>query len=80
LTIRVGLGYPLSSRQPAAIFRSMFVADGNADVDRIQSNAGTAGILSFTEVTGPYFTFMRAVRSVHNTSAPDLRIGVCSEP
>ncbi len=78
--MRVGIGYPVSNDMPAAIFGSMYIADGNSDVDRIRSDSGTVGILDFIEDTGQTFTFFRAIRSVHNTSAPDIQIGVGATP
>jgi hypothetical protein len=74
--IHVDIGYPVSDKAPAVIFRSMYVADGNADIDHIQSAAGTTSILNFSEDTGQSFNFIRAVRSAHNTSAPDIKISV----
>ncbi|MGE5609381.1 MAG: hypothetical protein ACM359_09010 [Bacillota bacterium] len=76
--IRVSVGY----RCPTfARIRSMFVADGNSDVDRIrwhdaQGTLRTKPILAFTAAAqATDFLFMRQVRSLHNTSAPDLWLG-----
>jgi type 1 glutamine amidotransferase len=72
-------GYDTSA-QPFATFRSMFIAEGNADIDHVEwtdpdRDDREANILDFTRTTSESFMFCRDVRSVHNTSAPDIRIG-----
>jgi hypothetical protein len=72
--------YPTSSDVPFATVRSMFVSEGNADVDTVwwQDASGVvdgAALNSFTSGRGTAFAFGRSVRSLHNTSAPDLWIG-----
>jgi hypothetical protein len=67
--------------QPFAAFRSMFVADGNADVDHVtwttpSSTIQDSSILSFAGDSGLDWVFYRATRSLHNTSAPNIRITV----
>jgi hypothetical protein len=60
---------------PFATFRSMWVEDGNADVDQVTSPAGAWPILGpWAQLGGPWWSFERRVRSRHNTSAPDVRI------
>ncbi|MBI5582740.1 MAG: hypothetical protein HY892_02855 [Deltaproteobacteria bacterium] len=73
----IDVNYPADKNKPFAIFRSMNVTDGNADVDHIQSLSGIFPILSgWTTLQGPWWFFHRAVRSIHNTSAPDIRIEI----
>ena len=61
--------------KPFATFRSMWVEDGNADVDHISSPTSVLPILgAWLQLSGPSWSFQRYVRSRHNTSAPDLRI------
>ncbi len=60
---------------PVATFRSMWVSDGNADVERLDSGASTLPILgAWNTVNGAGLVFRRAVFSRHNISAPDIRI------
>jgi hypothetical protein len=76
-TASVNVGYSTSITIPFAILRSMYVSDGNADVDHIQCPAGDFPILTgWTTLEGPWWFFHRTIRSVHNTSAPDVRIEV----
>jgi len=73
----VNVGYATSITIPFATFRSMYVSDGNADVDHIQCPAGDLPILTgWTTLEGPWWFFHRTIRSIHNTSAPDIRIEV----
>jgi hypothetical protein len=74
----------VSGDSPNATFariRSMFVADGDSDVDHIrwhdaQGVLHTDDVLSFkTASQATDFLFMRQVRSLHNTSAPDIWLG-----
>ncbi len=71
----VDVHYPYGPTAPLAIFRSMYVADGNADVDHIQNPLGSYPILgTWRELPGPWWAFSRAAWSRHNTSAPDIRV------
>lgn len=73
----VDVSYPTSTNVPFATFRSMWVSDGNADVDHIQNQDGDFPILGdWTTLRGPWWFFHRKVRSTHNASAPDIRIEV----
>lgn len=64
---------------PFVTFRSMFVAEGNADVGRVRWR-DTSGvmyddpIIAFAGGEGSEWLFYRSSRSTHNTSAPDIRI------
>lgn len=63
------------SDYPFATFRSMWVADGNSDVDHIQTIYGDFPILAgWQRLKSSSWFFHRAVRSKHNISAPDFRI------
>jgi len=79
--VRVDVGYPVQTH-PFATFRSMFVKDGNCDVDHVRWNDpengmhGGVPIMAFTEGVGTDWFFFRKHRSRHNTSAPDIRIGL----
>jgi hypothetical protein len=58
-----------------ATFRSMWVQDGNADADHIQTPDGDFAILGeWTTLRGTSWLFHRKSRSNHNTSAPDVSI------
>jgi hypothetical protein len=72
--------YP-TDRLPFATLRSMFVAEGNADVDHVQweDAAGRThddAILTFPGGNGTEWCFYRRTSSRHNPSAPDLRISL----
>jgi hypothetical protein len=60
--------------QPCVTFRSMYVTDGNADADHVATWRGTFPILEWRALVGRWWFFYRAVRSQHNTSAPDLGV------
>jgi len=80
VTARVA--YPVEEH-PFATLRSMYVADGNADVDHIRfvdesGSEQTQPILGFTEATGRDWLLRRLTRSAHNTSAPDLALRALS--
>jgi len=67
--------YSHDDSNPLVVFRSMFVEDGNADVDHIRNSAGNQPIGdAWTPLVGPYWEFIRETVSSHNTSAPDFRI------
>lgn len=71
----VEVGYSTSEEVPFATFRSMWVSDGNADVDHVRNQDGDFPILGdWACLRGPWWFFHRNVRSTHNTSAPDIRI------
>jgi hypothetical protein len=73
----VDVNYPTSAAIPFATFRSMYVADGNADVDHIETPSGNYPILGeWTTLEGSWWIFHRKVQSDHHTSAPDIRIEV----
>lgn len=74
---KVTVGYSTSTHIPFATFRSMYVTNGNADVDHIQTQDGDLGILSnWASLQGLWWFFHRKFWSRHNTSAPDIRIVV----
>ena len=56
-------------------FRSMWVTDGKADIDRVQVQEGVFPILSLWQrFTGSWWQFMKQVPSYHNTYCPDFRM------
>lgn len=71
----VEVGYITSASLPFVTFRSMWVADGNADVDHIASGGSSYTIRSgWTTLSGAAWFFYRHVESTHNKSAPDIDI------
>lgn len=71
------------SEHPITTFRSMYVADGNSDVDRVRVNDQALEYLSGTpedwsvaweELSGTSWFFYRAISSTHNISSPDIEI------
>lgn len=63
--------------KPITTFRSMWVEDGVADVDHIETQTGDFPILSdWNRLKGPWWFFHRNMWSEHNTSAPDILIDV----
>jgi hypothetical protein len=73
--VTVHVGYVTDASNPFAIFRSMYVEDGNCDVDSVEWAGGEESILSnWPSLEGSSWFFHRNVRSSHNTSSPDLTI------
>lgn len=69
----VQIAYNIS--QCFAVFRSMWVEDGNSDVDHIQVKGRDLPILGDWErLKGSSWLFHRVTRSRHNTSAPDILV------
>lgn len=76
----VKIGYNTDSEHPFAVFRSMFVKYGNADVDSVAVGDLSVPILGgWTELPGTSWFFHRKVRSTHNPSAPDIAITLRQE-
>lgn len=78
--VEIAARYVAAPDTPFATVRSMFVAEANADVDTVWWHDGSGaiqrmGINSFTSARGGSFAFGRSIRSLHNTSAPDLWVG-----
>lgn len=76
--VGVSINYPTSTL-PFATFRSMFVGDGNADVDQVEwSDASGSShddpVLSFAGGSSARWIFHRNFLSQHNQSAPDLSL------
>ena len=63
---------------PFLTFRSMWVADGNADVDHVTVDGTlTERIISdWTELTGTFVAFYRKCISTHNTLSPDITLNI----
>lgn len=75
--VRVQVDYPTD--QPFCTFRSMFVTAGVSDCDSVwwkdaHGLPHTQPIMSFTTGSGTEWSFRRNTISVHNQSAPDIRI------
>ena len=70
--------YDARPNLPFATFRSMFVQDGNTDVDHIRWRDWAGGhdqsIMAFKSASASAFFFGREIWSKHNTSAPDILI------
>ena len=78
-TVNVSVKY--QTDQSFCTFRSMFVSDGNSDCDNVwwkdlYGQVGEDHILAFTGIAGTEWLFNRKTISVHNQSAPDIRIVV----
>jgi len=62
---------------PFATFRSMWVEDGNADVDHIYTQDGTYPVMGDWQILdGNWWFFNREIVSKHNTLSPDIMIEV----
>ena len=58
-----------------ARFRSMWVCDGKADIDRVQSAEGVFPIMgNWGRLKGTWWAFFKEVPSYHNTYCPDFRV------
>ena len=67
--------YATNSSLPFATLRSMWVADGNSDADRVATENGEWHIQhGWSELTGTNISFFRECVSQHNTLSPDIRI------
>ena len=79
-TLKVTVNYPASA--PFCTVRSMYVTENNCDCARIKwktSDGATrdSGVMALTEdAAGKEWFFYRATPSIHNQSAPDIRIKV----
>jgi len=63
--------------KPFAVFRSMWIEDGNADVDHLEWSGGNIPILSqWNTLDGMVWYFHRETESKHNTSAPDITVAL----
>ena len=67
-----------TSTHPFLTFRSMWIADGNADVDHVTVDGTvTKGIISnWTELSGTFIAFYRKCISKHNTLSPDISVKI----
>jgi hypothetical protein len=62
---------------PFTTFRSMWVADGNADVDHVQTSESSWHIQhGWQSLSASSFKFYRSCVSSHNTLSPDILIAV----
>ncbi|OWF47139.1 uncharacterized protein LOC110454775 [Mizuhopecten yessoensis] len=69
------------AKLPLITFLSMWVADGNADVDHITVNGDSPRhiIRKWGALYGVSATFFRQCISSHNTQSPDIRIDILGE-
>lgn len=76
------ISYTTNPLTPFTTFRSMWVADGNADVDHIQTNRNSWHIQhGWQSISASSFKFFRSCVSDHNTLSPDILITVkCKTP
>lgn len=62
---------------PFLMFMSMWVADGNSDVDHVSVNGNIARrITDWKQLYGTSFVFYRKCLSKHNTLSPDIRVEI----
>lgn len=66
------------NRYPFFTFRSMYVTDGNNDVDHISVDGGPsiAIVDQWNTIHGNYFAFYRKCISKHNTLSPDITLQI----
>ena len=76
------ISYAINPLTPFTTFRSMWVADGNADVDHIQTNRNSWHVqYGWQSISAFSFKFFRSCVSNHNTLSPDILITVkCKTP
>ena len=68
-----------SFNRPLVTFRSMWIEPSNCDADSISCENGKYPILSeWSTLEGSWFKFFRSQPSVHNNSAPDIKIEIIS--
>ena len=78
IVLDVGLSAPVAADRPFAALRSMFVADGNADVAQVGwRTKGSAErlqmpVMNFNRASAAELWAGRVTPSRHNTSAPDM--------
>jgi hypothetical protein len=78
IVLDVGLSTPVASDRPFAALRSMFVAEGNADVAQVGwRTKGSAErlqmpVMNFNRASAAEVWAGRVAPSRHNTSAPDM--------
>ena len=72
---QVDMSSPFDTETAIAVFSSMWVEDGNADVDHIRTQDSDIPILTgWNYLRSSEFFFYRRDRSRHNPSAPDMNI------
>jgi hypothetical protein len=66
-----------TTSQSFARVRSMWVHDGEADLDRVRNKEGAYHLMhDWTTLEGPWWEFYKEVPTYHNTYCPDFRIEV----
>lgn len=67
--------YKNRQKYPFLTFMSMWVTDGNADVDHVSVNGNIAHrVTDWRKLFGTSFVFYRKCLSKHNTLSPDIRV------
>ena len=78
IVLGVGLSAPVAADRPFAALRSMFVADGNADVAQVGWRTKDSAerlqmpVMNFNRASAAELWAGRVAPSRHNTSAPDM--------
>ena len=71
------ISFTTNSSIPFTTFRSMWVADGNADVDHVQTNRNSWHVqYGWQSLSASSFKLYRSCVSSHNTLSPDILITV----
>jgi hypothetical protein len=75
--LKVSVNYP--TENPFCTIRSMWVVDGNSDCDHIwwkdiNGATNSCSIMNLPDAVGKEWFFYRQTKSIHNQSAPDVRI------
>ncbi len=77
--VRVEVDYTTPQDAAFATFRSMYVSEGNCDVDHVtwesSDQVRDSAIMAFSGALAEEFLFSRQIISRHNVSAPDIWIG-----
>lgn len=79
-TVKVTIEYNTSTN-PFVTFRSMYVSEGNNDVSMVrwltdQNVHKEESVIDFVGGNGSEWFFYRPVKSIHNVSAPDIKITI----
>lgn len=65
-----------NDEKPFAVIKSMWIHDGNSEIDHVSSNGNEVHHVTsdWDTLYGTSFTFFRKCISKHNTQSPDLRL------
>ena len=67
-----------TTANPFMVLRSMWVKDGNGDIDSVFTADNRYSQLNWKELPGEWWFFNREVTSYHNTLSPDFRVNIIS--